>query len=106
MAFRKVLALFSIPPDSPRLPHLPIRQRKQNGVKAEYVLRREEEETSLKKSFNSQFQMGRFPWTLEDIKKADLWQGRSLLQRGSDPGCWPLGEAEGCQAAEVRGQQV
>ena len=32
----------------------PIRMRKQSDIKAEYVLRREEEEKSPKKSFNSQ----------------------------------------------------
>ena len=50
--------------------------------------------------------MGRFSWILEDIKKTDLWQGRLLLQRGSDPACWPLEEAVGYKAAEGRGQHV
>lgn len=60
-----------------------------------------------KKSFNSQsFRWGDSPGPLKTLKKADLWRGRSLLQRGSDPACWPLGEAVGCKAAEVRGQHM
>ena len=50
--------------------------------------------------------MGRFSWILEDIKKTDFWQGRLLLQRGSDPAFWPLEEAVGYKAAEGRGQHV
>ena len=90
MAFREILALFSIPPGSPCLPHLPIRQRKQNGVKAEYVLRREEEETSLKKLFNSQsFRWGGFPGPWKTLKRQISGKGdpfsRGVLTQAVGP---------------------
>lgn len=76
------MALLSIPPGLPRLPHLPIRQRKQNGAKAEFVLRREEEETSLKKSFNSQsFRWGGFPGPWKTLKRQISGKG-GLFSRG------------------------
>lgn len=48
--FQKIFGSISHHSWFARRPSPPIRQRKQNDVKAEYVLRREKEEMSLKKN--------------------------------------------------------